>query len=432
MKSIQVIQVLLFLSLLSTSCNHSNPQEGTPVTPPQEKPGVQSSIEVLFHPTDPTLEKIAGWLREAKQSVDIAMYELDVNDSSPIIKALLEPDVQLRLASKTLSIRFIFEGYGSPEAIKAKMAKLEEIGADVRFATSGKKVHHKFAIIDASSADARLITGSANWSVFSFHNFDENILFMQHTPQAITAFESEFELIWSHSTEFGVTLAHPARTVANAESSNDGLEMHFNSRRHLLKENLPEHNLTLQLVQHINSAKSQLRIATTRVRLVPVLDALRAAAQRGIHIRIVISQDDFHDLANRAAWLLNQPNIELRIKFYNLKPGNFMDYQMHNKFMMVDDDAVLTGSFNWSESSEKSHFENLLVLNKVIAADALAKYADRFEMLWERGRDGLPSFRQELQADLTAKIVPHCAFSPISLANDEVQELLALAPLCTN
>jgi phosphatidylserine/phosphatidylglycerophosphate/cardiolipin synthase-like enzyme len=255
---------------------------------------------------------------------------------------------------------------------------------------------------------------------------------MQRFPEAAFGFESEFELLWSHSTEFGATQPHPAREVPVETNPSSDIEVHFNSRRHLLKEDLPANNLTLQIVRQINAAKSELRIATTRVRLVPVLDALRAAGQRGVHVRVLLSQDDYHDLPARAAWILNQPNIELRIKFYNLKPGDYMTYQMHNKFMIVDDQALVTGSFNWSASSENSHIENLVILRGPMLASVLPKYSARFDMIWDRGRDQLPNFLQELRQDQALKITPHCSFHPISLSNEEVERLLSLAPHCAN
>jgi hypothetical protein len=55
---------------------------------------------------------------------------------------------------------------------------------------------------------------------------------------------------------------------------------------------------------------------------------------------------------------------------------------MHNKFAVIDDSVVVTGSYNWSEAAEIRNDENLLV----IASPDIAKlYAGRFEFLWTYG-----------------------------------------------
>lgn len=390
----------------------------------------QAKVEVLFHPTDPTLEKVADWIRSANGTADIAMYSMETSMSSPIIKMLNDPSVQTRLKSGALSIRMVFEGYGKPADNEKRMLDLEALGIDVRTLKSGKKVHHKFAVLDAGTTQTRVITGSANWSLSSYRAYDENMLFLQGEPEANASFEDEFERLWNSSLEVGQTLNHPKRARSDANGAPDRLDVFFNSPRILEKNSSPDHVLTSQLVRLIDGAKSDLAIATTRVRLVPVMESLKAAAARGVKVRLVLSQDDYRDLWKRADSLLNQPNLELRIKFYNLKPNQYITYQMHNKFMIVDGQTIETGSFNWSDSSENSHIENVVELKGAAASEVLPAYQDRFNLIWERGRADLPAFKAALAQKKQAGQVPECGFSPISLTYEEVRELLKLAPKC--
>ena len=390
----------------------------------------EARLEVLFHPTDPTLEKVADWIRSADKTVDIAMYSMETTPGSPVIKMLMDPSVQTRLKSGALSIRMVFEGYGKPADNEKRMMDLEALGIDVRTLKSGKKVHHKFAVIDSGTARARVITGSANWSMSSYRGYDENMLFLENEPEANFSFESEFERLWASSNEVGQTQAHAPRALPDVSSAPDRLDVFFNSPRILEKDPSPDHVLTNQLVRLIDNAKSELLIATTRVRLEPVMASLKAAAARGVKIKILISQDDYRDLWKRADALLNQPNLELRIKFYNLKPGQYITYQMHNKFMIVDRQTVETGSFNWSKSSEDSHIENVVELKGPAASEVLPSYTSRFEMMWDRGRADLPALKASLQEKKSQGQLPECGFKPTSLSYDEVRELLKLAPKC--
>lgn len=390
----------------------------------------QAKVEVLFHPTDPTLEKVADWIGEAHRTIDIAMYSMDTTKASPVMKRLAARDVQDRLQAGSLSIRLIFEGYGEKADNDKKMQDLEDLGVDVRFLKSGKIVHHKFAVIDPSETDARVISGSANWSMASYRNYDENMLFFEQEPEAVAQFGQEFETLWANSGEFGKTLSHPARALPDISHAPDHMDVFFNSPRLLFKNMKPEAELTAQVARLIDGAKSEILVASTRVRLEPILNSLKAAAARGVHVKVYISEDDYHDLYKRSDWLVAQPNLELRVKFYNLNPSQYMTYQMHNKFLIIDRNEIGTGSFNWSDSSENGHVENFIELKPALASEVMPSYLKQFDMMWERGRTELPTLQQRVNDAKKAGTLPTCGFSPISLGYDEVRALLNLAPKC--
>jgi phosphatidylserine/phosphatidylglycerophosphate/cardiolipin synthase-like enzyme len=52
---------------------------------------------------------------------------------------------------------------------------------------------------------------------------------------------------------------------------------------------------------------------------------------------------------------------------------------MHNKFMVVDNYFLVTGSFNWTFQAGKSNQENVVVLDGQYYID---KYAKEFNKLW--------------------------------------------------
>lgn len=390
----------------------------------------EAKIEVLFHPTDPTLEKVAEWFDAAHGQIDISMYSMDTTAGSPVMKKLMEPAMQARLKSGELSIRMIFEGYGTKPENEKKMADLEAVGIDARFMKSGKMVHHKFAVIDPGASDARLITGSANWSASSYRGYDENMLFMEQEPEAIVSFETEFTSLWDSAEEYGVTLKHSARATPSVPSGLDHMDVFFNSMRVLFKQDTPETYLASHVERLIANAKSEVLIATTRIRLESLLGAVKSAAARGVKVKILISQDDYHDLYKRADSLFNQPNLELRIKFYNLKPSQYITYQMHNKFLIVDREEIGTGSYNWSDSSENGHVENFIELKSSGARDVMSSYLARFEMLWDRGRAEFPAYTESLTQKKARGELPACGFAPTSLSYEEVRALLKLAPKC--
>ena len=53
---------------------------------------------------------------------------------------------------------------------------------------------------------------------------------------------------------------------------------------------------------------------------------------------------------------------------------------MHNKFVIIDDKLLLTGSFNWSFSAVYKNSENIMVTGN---PEIVNPYIDNFEMLWD-------------------------------------------------
>jgi phosphatidylserine/phosphatidylglycerophosphate/cardiolipin synthase-like enzyme len=394
----------------------------------------QASIEVLFHPHDPTLEKIAALISEAQHSVDIAMYNMDTTNRSPVIVALGSEPVQARIKTQSLKIRLIFEGYGTEAENQKKMSELEALGVDVRFLGRSVKMHHKFAVIDATrdgksvNPEAQVITGSANWSLSSYRNYNENILFIKGEPESTTRFYLEFVRLWNASKEFGSQDPTPLTSLTAINEAE--IEIYFNSPRRLEPASREPSNLTAQIVRLIDGARFSIDVASTRIRLVPILESVLRAADRGVLVKLLISQDDFRDIQLRSKWLLGHKNIEVRVKFYSLRPADYLFFQMHNKFMLVDDEAVLTGSFNWSSSSENNHFENLVELRGAKAQDSLTQFKSEFQNLWAMNRDQLETLKQSFAKASEGGKIPKCSFKPTVFTIDEITALLAEFPKC--
>lgn len=63
-----------------------------------------------------------------------------------------------------------------------------------------------------------------------------------------------------------------------------------------------------------------------------------------------------------------------------VKTDDSAKYHMHNKFAVIDESVVLTGSFNWTSQAVKSNQENILFIeNKALAK----QYIDTYNNLWD-------------------------------------------------
>lgn len=415
----------------------------------------QAKINVLFHPYDPTLETIAQAMSAATQEINIVMYNIDTTDSSPIIQKLKSVEMQKKIQSGEVKVRIIFEGYGTPAENQAKMKSLEDIGMDARFLGIDKKVHHKFAVIDPDQSNPKLITGSANWSMSSAKNYSENILFAEGEPELTAQFYQEFAFLWSQSQEYGqIKWSELTAPISNIAIKNlDSTQAYFNSTAFYgSKGKTSKFYLTKKLVAAIDQAEGEILIATTRFKLAPVFHAIQRAADRGVKIKIALSMDEYVNLFERRkpnmrnrvencanmydpkcssgvnfAPLLafnkfkNNANVELRIKFFSLNKEDYLQKQLHSKYIIIDRKKVLTGSFNWSYSSENSHVENIVALNEANQA-AINQFLADFKKLWSLNREQYSQKLQEVSAIESQDMV--CKFEPMTLTMTEIDRLL--------
>lgn len=412
----------------------------------------QAKVTALFHPYDNTLKQIATWFAQAQGRIDIAMYNLDTTEKSDVIAFLKSSETQSKIQSGSLQVRMIFEGYAAPEQNEAKMKVVEDIGIDVRFLGSGKKVHHKFAVIDGNTNDAKLITGSANWSLSSLTSYNENILFITEEQELAESFQQQFELLWANAKEFGQT-GNAAPIIVDSVDMATDTQSHFNSDNFKFgpggvknDPNAEGFRLTRQVVQAIESAKTEIEIASTRLKLRPIYEALREAGERGVKIKMVISQDDFLPIWARekaelkdcadiyepkcssgvsyGQFLAEVPNAEVRVKYYNLKYSEYISKQMHSKYILIDGTHLLSGSFNWSVSSEREHIENLVELSGPKHTEVLEQYSADFARLWDMGRANYETLLNTVTSAPTDSGIK-CGFDPMTLEYTEIDALLA-------
>ncbi|MBW5329203.1 DUF1669 domain-containing protein, partial [Escherichia coli] len=63
---------------------------------------------------------------------------------------------------------------------------------------------------------------------------------------------------------------------------------------------------------------------------------------------------------------------------------------MHDKFMVFDRRAVLTGSFNFSASADSRNAENVVLISGAPAVTEA--YVNEFSRLWGEGKDVAPRY----------------------------------------
>jgi phosphatidylserine/phosphatidylglycerophosphate/cardiolipin synthase-like enzyme len=88
--------------------------------------------------------------------------------------------------------------------------------------------------------------------------------------------------------------------------------------------------------------------------------ALLEAHKRGVRVEVILDQSNRTDKYSAADFLANQ-GVPTKIDANHAIS--------HNKVMIIDDETVITGSFNFTKAAQEKNAENLLVIcDKALAA----------------------------------------------------------------
>lgn len=127
-----------------------------------------------------------------------------------------------------------------------------------------------------------------------------------------------------------------------------------------------------KIVSQINGAKDNIVIAMYSFTSRPIAQSLVEAAKRGVDIRVCIDGTD-PDYRYSKDKYLEEKDIPVKL----IKGKGLM----HNKFCVIDDEIIITGSFNWTARADRENDENLLIIR---SQEIAKEYKTKFEELWRR------------------------------------------------
>ena len=131
----------------------------------------------------------------------------------------------------------------------------------------------------------------------------------------------------------------------------------------------------------VGQSTRQLDVAAYSFTSKPVAEAILAAKQRGVRIRVMVDDKANREKYSAATYLANK-GVEVRTN------GNYAI--QHNKFIVADRDTVETGSFNCTASADSRNAENVVVLQGIPAISS--QYALEFSRLWAESKPLMPGY----------------------------------------
>jgi phosphatidylserine/phosphatidylglycerophosphate/cardiolipin synthase-like enzyme len=125
------------------------------------------------------------------------------------------------------------------------------------------------------------------------------------------------------------------------------------------------------LIKQMDGAKKSIKVMAYGFTATNLAEALIRAKRRGVDVTLI--QDEKSAQNNRETLpILLAAGIEVR--------SDGKHAIQHNKVMLIDDDIVITGSYNFTNSAEKRNAENIMIVRSAYAAK---RYADNWKIHWD-------------------------------------------------
>lgn len=105
----------------------------------------------------------------------------------------------------------------------------------------------------------------------------------------------------------------------------------------------------------IDNSKETINIQCYSFSSKPIVDALVRAKQRGVKIQIIVCHTRIREFGSRIYEAMAN-DIYVRVDANHAIA--------HNKIIIVDNQTVITGSYNFSYSAEHHNAENMLILTR--------------------------------------------------------------------
>ena len=150
--------------------------------------------------------------------------------------------------------------------------------------------------------------------------------------------------IWSYLLLLAATPKPGATPPQNLVGPEDGIT-HFFS---------PGGGCTEAIVAEIAKAAKTIDIQAYSFTSPPIAQALIDACDRGVHVRIILDKAERTDHYSSAPVFLSH-HIQVYIDDQHA--------MAHNNVVMIDGKLLMTGSFNFTKSSEDKNAENFLILH---------------------------------------------------------------------
>ena len=134
----------------------------------------------------------------------------------------------------------------------------------------------------------------------------------------------------------------------------------------------PKNQSLPELVKYLNSAKKSIDLCLYMITCHDLGQAVLNRMESSDNVRVRLIAD--HSFAHVKGSLVSE--LRKRGAFVRIKESDFL---MHHKFAIVDDDLLLSGSFNWTMQAASGNQENVIVSSE---PEIVRPFCEHFTKMW--------------------------------------------------
>jgi phosphatidylserine/phosphatidylglycerophosphate/cardiolipin synthase-like enzyme len=284
-----------------------------------------------------------------ERTLRLAVYDLSLPDVA---------DAVLRAKARGVDVRLVYDDSHAAKP-SPEFQRLVDGGVAVRILKGGGSfgiMHNKFAVFDGELVE----TGSFNWSVSADQKNFENAIFRSDAELA-AGFARYWDWMWGLGHEpFGAPPADASRPISFAGGTYP---------RYAFS---PQGGVEDLLVDALGRARRTIDVAIFSLYSQRVVDALVAAKERGVSVRV--AADVSQSRRSQPMLALSKSGAGVRL---STGPGG--GGVLHHKFVIVDGALLMAGSYNFSANAELYNFENDLFTT---VPGEVAAYGAEFAAVW--------------------------------------------------
>lgn len=299
----------------------------------------------------PLLQAVVADIAAARTSIALASFDFDL---VPLTDALLQAH------QRGVNVQVIVDSENLRDAdVAEQTGRLQQAGVGVVFQRTGPFMHNKFIVVDANIA----WTGSWNMTTNGTYRNNNNMVRLV-SAEVSEDYRAEFAQMFAG--RFGSNKAevapYPVAQVGGAT-----VEVYFS----------PQDGVIDHVLERVGAAQRSIRFLTFSFTSDPLTELMLEKAAAGVQVRGVFETQntaatgaDFSALRRGGVGVLQDGNC----------------YIMHHKVIIIDEHTVITGSYNFTNSAERSNDENLIIIDD---PEVALRFEEEFSTLYTQAQSPL-------------------------------------------
>jgi phosphatidylserine/phosphatidylglycerophosphate/cardiolipin synthase-like enzyme len=357
----------------------------------------KDTIEIFFlcqgcQSAESVAERLAQFISSATKTLDVCIYSFNLCDK---VCDIVTQAIQER-AKVGVTVRVAYDAGTQHDSVAEPDNDWCDISTPDFVASLGVPskpiegyralMHDKYIIVDADTPDAKVLTGSTNFTDDSWA-LEENNIVILHSQKIASYYTHDFNDLWVDGNIAGSTEMDRADDILRYQGEPVHVMIHFAP----IEGEWIDDNIASQ----VDRTRRQASLAVVVLTSGRILGALKGLMKRGMPLEGIYDETQMEGVkyqwqqipANHwkiGAWdeIVDYGNLVGKIST-PYTPESKHDF-MHNKVMVLDD-TVITGSYNFSRHAQ-ANAENIVYMTSPAVAKTYRDYIHRI-MTQYKGQD---------------------------------------------